>query len=569
MILMQLILMRPLCADTSNLLDSAGQIPFLAETIYRRLCRKVASSGRRKDIRIVVPPCWYKLADSRKSGVYSYNGRFSLISITKKNQSRTLTLIKGNRISDFDPAYLVYLLNTLRTDILTVNLKPQSNGYHEEARLNSKGRLEGFRRLYGLSIEDADLPSDWPDFICLRRALLKRDPLIDGLPFTFEHLRNSLADRDLNIRSLKLGSEVKDLETEAGLVDVLLANLRNTRIHHRPYARNFRYGNPDIARTAKLYGSVLIAPGVILEPNVVVVGPCIIAENVRLGARSFIKSSVIGPNVTIPERSTIKNRLILPQSLPPDRPLSLIREHSSTATSVWTKRRTVPDNFRHWSRFAYPNFGKRILDIAGSMILLVFFLPVAPFVVLAIKLSSTGPVLFRQRRQGLHGRVFDCLKFRTMITGADKMQKELRARNQADGPQFLLTDDPRVTAVGRVLRNSFIDEIPQCINVILGQMSLVGPRPSPDEENLLCPSWRDARLSVRPGITGLWQVCRTRSAHRDFQEWIHYDTTYVRNTSFRLDLWICWRTLYIVVKNTFKQFPVLNRIRKIRKDETP
>ena len=141
-----------------------------------------------------------------------------------------------------------------------------------------------------------------------------------------------------------------------------------------------------------------------------------------------------------------------------------------------------------------------------------------------------------------------------MLVGADKIQDELRALNQADGPQFNLNDDPRISAVGRFLRNTYIDEIPQFFNVLLGQMSVVGPRPSPESENTLCPPWRDARLSVRPGITGLWQVCRTRQPMKDFQEWIYYDIKYVKNLSFKTDLWICWQTVKKMMKNFIEQF---------------
>jgi lipopolysaccharide/colanic/teichoic acid biosynthesis glycosyltransferase len=117
-----------------------------------------------------------------------------------------------------------------------------------------------------------------------------------------------------------------------------------------------------------------------------------------------------------------------------------------------------------------------------------------------------------------------------------------------------MADDPRISVIGRFLRDTYIDELPQFFNVLIGQMSVVGPRPSPEAENTLCPSWRDARLSVRPGVTGLWQICRTREPMRDFQEWIHYDTRYVRNLSLKLDLWICWLTAMRMVRNFVKQF---------------
>jgi lipopolysaccharide/colanic/teichoic acid biosynthesis glycosyltransferase len=223
---------------------------------------------------------------------------------------------------------------------------------------------------------------------------------------------------------------------------------------------------------------------------------------------------------------------------------------------VWTsdRRNSGRSNFRHWPKFSYVRFLKRILDIAVSVIVLVLFAPVLPIIMLVIKLTSPGPVFFRDTRQGLHGRAFKCLKFRTMQVGAAGMQERLRVLNQIDGPQFMMEDDPRMNVVGKFLRETYIDEIPQFLNVLLGHMSVVGPRPSPESENRLCPFWRDARLSVRPGITGLWQICRTRQPMKDFQEWIHYDVKYVKELSLKLDLWLCWKTAKKMADKFISQF---------------
>jgi lipopolysaccharide/colanic/teichoic acid biosynthesis glycosyltransferase len=129
-----------------------------------------------------------------------------------------------------------------------------------------------------------------------------------------------------------------------------------------------------------------------------------------------------------------------------------------------------------------------------------------------------------------------------MIINADDIQEKLGSKNQVDGPQFKIDDDPRVTIIGRFLRDTHIDELPQFINILFGQMSLIGPRPSPAKENSFCSYWRDARLSVRPGITGLWQIYRTRESGQDFQEWIYYDTKYVKNLSLKLDIKIFFQT---------------------------
>jgi len=130
-----------------------------------------------------------------------------------------------------------------------------------------------------------------------------------------------------------------------------------------------------------------------------------------------------------------------------------------------------------------------------------------------------------------------------MFAGAEGHQRRLCAQNQVDGPQFKIEHDPRVTRVGRWLRNISFDELPQLVNVLRGQMSLVGPRPSPFRENQACVPWRRGRLSVRPGITGLWQICRHDRTAGDFHQWIYYDLLYVRHVSPALDLKILVATL--------------------------
>jgi lipopolysaccharide/colanic/teichoic acid biosynthesis glycosyltransferase len=171
---------------------------------------------------------------------------------------------------------------------------------------------------------------------------------------------------------------------------------------------------------------------------------------------------------------------------------------------------------------------------AGLLLLLLS--PLMALVALLVAIDSKGPIFFGHEREGLGGRLFRCLKFRTMQVNAAALERELHAQSLVDGPQFKLKRDPRVTRVGRVLRLLNLDELPQLINVVRGEMGLVGPRPSPFRENQLCVPWRDGRLSVRPGITGLWQVCRHDRSEGDFHQWIEYDLLYVRHMSFALDM---------------------------------
>jgi lipopolysaccharide/colanic/teichoic acid biosynthesis glycosyltransferase len=200
-------------------------------------------------------------------------------------------------------------------------------------------------------------------------------------------------------------------------------------------------------------------------------------------------------------------------------------------------------------------FVKRTVDLAVSATALAILSPVMLLAAIAVVIDDGFPVFFGHRRQGRDGRIFRCWKFRTMRRNAEALARELRTLNVCDGPQFFIQDDPRVTRVGRRLRAWNIDELPQLWNVLVGDMSLVGPRPSPEGENQYCPSWRESRLSVRPGITGLWQVRRTRRPGYDFQEWIRYDIEYVRTASLWLDLRICVETALSIIGGNRRHGP--------------
>jgi lipopolysaccharide/colanic/teichoic acid biosynthesis glycosyltransferase len=190
---------------------------------------------------------------------------------------------------------------------------------------------------------------------------------------------------------------------------------------------------------------------------------------------------------------------------------------------------------------------KRLFDIVGALAGLALTLPLYPVVCLATWLEDGFPFFYSQKRETRGGREFSCYKFRSMRRDADAIKANLQVENQADGPQFYMQHDPRLTHVGRILRKYNIDELPQFWNVLVGDMSVIGPRPSPRAENQFCPPWREARLSVRPGITGLWQVKRTRRRGLDFQEWIKFDLEYVKRAGWSLDLWILVETLRVLI----------------------
>jgi exopolysaccharide biosynthesis polyprenyl glycosylphosphotransferase len=191
---------------------------------------------------------------------------------------------------------------------------------------------------------------------------------------------------------------------------------------------------------------------------------------------------------------------------------------------------------------------KRIVDVVGSTLAVVVLAPLFVLIAIAVKMTSRGSALFVQERCGLNGRVFRFYKFRTMVIDAESQKCELEHLNEMKGPVFKIRSDPRVTALGRVLRKLSLDELPQLWNVLRGEMSLVGPRPPIPEEVERYTDRQAQRLSVVPGLTGLWQVSG-RSALNDFDKWIELDLHYVQHWSLWLDLKILLKT-FVAVAST-------------------
>ena len=210
----------------------------------------------------------------------------------------------------------------------------------------------------------------------------------------------------------------------------------------------------------------------------------------------------------------------------------------TSVTSAVPFETPVPNGF-------YLRFGKRTLDVLGAALALLVTSPVIALLAVLIKLESRGPVLYRSTRIGRGGRAFTFYKLRSMVKDADRRRQQLEHMNEADGPVFKIAKDPRVTRIGKFIRTTSLDEIPQFYNVLIGDMSLVGPRPPIPEEVAQYEPWQLRRLDVRPGITCLWQISgRSRIG---FQEWMRLDLEYIRHQSFALDVKILARTLPAVL----------------------
>jgi lipopolysaccharide/colanic/teichoic acid biosynthesis glycosyltransferase len=353
-------------------------------------------------------------------------------------------------------------------------------------------------------------------------------------------LRRVLSAEGVPTRDIPLERGVVNLAIEQGLLAINEAAVLS--IMQRGPERNGRRASLYLGAGARLDSSASVVGPVVLQEGaevaggVTLIGPAVIGRGSRVASGATIAQSVVGPGQDVPAGTTLRHCVFLgapdesaAERVPGDGPAL-----DGNGGDAWDTPPHVLSAERLRRSF-YPAL-KRAIDATLAGLGLLLLSPLCLLIAVLIKLESKGPAHFGHIREGLGGRPFQCWKFRTMIPGADQQQRKLSKMNQVDGPQFKVTRDPRRTRMGRFLSATNLDEIPQLWNVLVGEMSLVGPRPSPFRENQVCVPWREGRLSVRPGITGLWQVCRHDRDKGDFHQWIYYDLLYVRNLSFWLDL---------------------------------
>ncbi len=247
----------------------------------------------------------------------------------------------------------------------------------------------------------------------------------------------------------------------------------------------------SIAPSARILGPVVIHSGVRIGEDVTIVGPALIGAGAQVADRAIVAHAMVGPQSQVPQDCTIRDRVWFNSLDDPDdvRPESSYQDRlerfgfDPDATSAINAVADVSNSWHlRW---------KRLFDVVAASIGLVLLSPLLLLVAILVRLESRGPILYRGEREGLGGRPFECLKFRTMQEGAHGLQHLLKAQDKLDGPHFKLDGDPRLTPVGRILRSLNVDELPQLFNVLRGDMSLVGPRPSPFRENQICVPWRE------------------------------------------------------------------------------
>lgn len=449
-------------------------------------------------------------------------------------------ILNGHQFPLCDLGRAVAIHRQSRCDVTLVDLScPPMSPYSESVVVRRDGGVQRIDRLYlPADPEVVQTERNWPAMIILSPKAMDR-LLETPLPQRLNQWPSAMLRLGLRLHGAALPGLCFDLHQRDSLHQLashlLLqkpAWLTQGRLaEHSP--RVWVGKDVEIDGSAQLVGPIVIGDGAHIGAHAIVVGPAVIGRGTHIGGDAVVRHACLLPGSVVTSQSAHTPRL---PSAPVNRP---IRLHA--VVGAGPSRRTER------SRRIYAAL-KRGMDVVIALTLLVVTLPLYAVIAVAIKINSPGPIFYGHVRQGRGGRDFKCWKFRTMVPNADQIKTELAAMNEVDGPQFKIRDDPRIFRVGRLLRRYNIDEWPQFFNVLIGQMSLVGPRPSPERENRMCPAWREARLSVRPGITGLWQVCRKREEETDFQEWIYYDMQYVKKQSLWLDLKILVWTLRVALR---------------------
>jgi lipopolysaccharide/colanic/teichoic acid biosynthesis glycosyltransferase/carbonic anhydrase/acetyltransferase-like protein (isoleucine patch superfamily) len=508
-----------------------------------------------------------------------YDGRLQIqrttLVATPDDGEPVYLIFNGHRfpICDLRLAIEAHRQNRCDATLIDFPTPRKRAAYDEKFQIDADGRVKRVDRSYGREQENLHADRDWPVLIVMSSHAMKT--MMDiSLPHRITQWPGAMLRVGLHLRGSTIPGRSFSLHDREHLFELNEAILRNDPQWLARAGGLEDQGqkvwvgkNVKIDSSANVIGPVVIGDDVEIGKDAVIVGPTTIGRGAKIGAGIILKRAVVLPRTTLASATlkshTLSHAIVLGEDTPTvqaitqeaDVPAGGVPDGVDLQTLSFERpiklEKVLESQMPPLTGFQYRTFRhtKRVMDIVGSLIALLVSAPLWPFVALAIKLNSPGgPIFYGAIRQGRGGRNFRCWKFRTMMPDAEKIQSKLRAKNDVDGPQFKMKDDPRVFRVGRILRRLNLDEIPQFWNVLVGQMSIVGPRPSPEKENQMCPAWREARLSVRPGITGLWQVSRKRDRDdTDFQEWIYYDVQYIKKQSVWLDMKIICKTVIVAM----------------------
>ena len=399
-----------------------------------------------------------------------------------------------------------------------VAFEASMSGTKEYVNISGGGRVRSIHRYYERAT--------WSSVVGVAASLVPVSrglPCLEPVPASLVELRQHLVSCGVPSRDIAVEGVAVDLTEPNGLLAAaehyVVEEASQARAAGRASTVLVGEGH-SIAPTARILGPIVIHSNVHIGENAIIIGPALIGAGARISSGAIVAHTIVGPQSQVPQDCTLRDRVWFNDLDDRDREypepsyesrLARFSVHPEATSAVDAVEGAAPPWHLRW---------KRLFDVIIALTGVVLLSPVLLLVAILIWLESRGPILYRGEREGLRGRPFKCLKFRTMQVGAHGLQHILKAQDKLDGPHFKLERDPRLTRVGRILRSTNVDELPQLMNVLLGDMSLVGPRPSPFRENQICAPWREGRLSVRPGVTGLWQICRKDRSSGDFHQWI-------------------------------------------------
>ena len=449
-------------------------------------------------------------------------------------------LLDPRSLPIFSLAPVMEELDWLEPAVLTLRLRDaRERGYREMAVTGEDDRFICFRRLYSEHDERLARAALTPDLEIAKLWQQAGDPL-NG----WYRIRRFVPRAERAARSIEATVYDRTDDAEVAMLldrlvggwkrpEAAIPRARRLPVDPRHPGRSEVWADVDSdAGAANLVGRVWVGAGRQLSADQTVVGPAIVWDD----------PSHRPTGVDLTRVSWADLRMGATRG--GDKPAGAAVEPDAEEVRGQREQRRAMRLSRR------SEIAKRAFDIGFSLMALALTAPLWPPILLAIYLTDGRPFFFGHTRQSRDGKPFACWKFRSMYNNAEEMKKQLIAegKNEADGAQFYMENDPRITTIGKILRKTNLDELPQFYNVLRGEMSVVGPRPSPDKENQFNPAWREARLSVRPGITGLWQIRRTRAEGADFQEWIRYDIEYVETRSFWGDIGLIFKTVAMILR---------------------
>jgi len=543
-----------------GLRESKLSLPLLGETVLEHQCRWLAEQGIRS-LAVALcddasEPLRHQREPTRVEGV-------ELFWCREKLRQGTAGCLRSLRSFLRDEPFLILHQSVVPGELDLAPLLVDGFGDDELLRvLVEEGPGDHF---HGVILEDGgavrsfsrEHPSDAQRWARCLEIYYAHPKLLDQLPEDGywdlkEQLIPGLRENGFGVSCVRAASGLPLLdgpEDHLSALRWLLYSLPSGRGEKKILPGVWVRGEVEIAPSAHVVGPVLLEDGVVIQEGAHIIGPAYLAAGVSVGKSAIVRESALWKRSAVGEQASVYYSILAEEqrAMAGEELFATVRCEQDNRFGDGIALTGVPVGAKALTagvrRGLAHRAAKRLLDIVGSAAGLTLTLPLFLAVAIAIRLDSPGPVFFTERRVGRCGRIFRMLKFRTMAIGASRHQERLRQRNHVDGPMFKMRTDPRVTRVGAFLRRNSIDELPQLLNVLIGHMSLVGPRPLKMEEMQYAPQWRDIRLSVRPGLTGLWQLQGRNSEM--FGDWVRYDCEYVLSQDSVLkDLRIILETIW-------------------------